>query len=98
MMASRMIPSACRYSKDPSQWGVDQLPRFDFIVLMDFLGTMYGCYCAIVTFWQAQQDVTFPTFLKYAAFGLPLARAAVLATELYIMGPGIRRVLHSHSA
>lgn len=93
-----MIPYACRYSKDPSQWGVDQLPRFNFIVLTDFLATMYACYCTVVTFWQAQQDVTFPTFLKYAAFGLPLARGAVLAVELWYMGPGVRNAMHSHSA
>ena len=44
---------------------MDQLPRFDFILAMDSIAAAYGGYCAVVTFWQAQQDVTFPLFLKY---------------------------------
>ena len=59
------------------------MKRMAFAIMVDLGEVLYGGYCTVSTFKLAQHDDTYPTALVYASLGLPVASAAVLATEAF---------------
>ena len=57
------------------------MSRMTWAIIVDFAEVMYGGYCTVSTFKLAQHNDTYPTALVWAFLGLPVAAAAVLATE-----------------
>ena len=60
------------------------MSRMTFAMTMDLFAVLHGGYCTVSTFKLAQHDDQYyPTAI--ASIGLPVASAAVLATEAWVV-------------